>query len=290
MNKIIKNIGLLALTGLLFTACNEDDASGDSQVDFSTRQVTLTSDMNNVVVDESAIDTDNPTVITVTATLNEASPVAIRVPLEWKSGTADGADFTIGGEIVIGALQTSGSTTVTIEQTGDIEGNETFTIGAGATANASVSPFQLKVDIENDYINTVIDLEITWDGQVTIEEEDVSTVTAELCAIDYDFILFDANTFAALGYILASGSCPESGSFAFGDGEYIIVAELYDNPHANFGDSSDTPITVNWEHEYFASGSVTGTGLFTLSDTAGQAPLALLNVSNGGQTYEVLPY
>lgn len=289
MNKIFKNIGLLALTGILFTACNEDDNTNNSIVDYSKATVTL-STSSPTMIDESAIsDVASTYQIEIMASLSEPLTIDAIIDLVQTGGSADSADFE-GSTITIPAGSTSAWGTVDVLQTGDIEGNETLIIGGSSRANLNIATFAHNVTINNDFINTAIDLEITWDGQVVIEVEDVSSITAELCAIDLDFKLFDALTFADLGYILATGSCPEHDAFAFADGEYLIIAEMYDNPHAGFGDTSDIPMTINYEHEYFSSGSLTAAGGFDLTATAGQAPIARLNVSNGGQTYEVLPY
>ncbi|MBU2939366.1 hypothetical protein KO494_07420 [Lacinutrix sp. C3R15] len=291
MNKIFKNIGLLALTGILFTACNEDDNTNESVVDYSTATVTL-STLSPTSIDESAIDTDVESTyqIEIVATLAETQPVNAVIDLVQTGGTADSADFE-GHTITIPAGSLSGSATVDILQTGDIEGDETLVIGGSSRANFNIASFEHTVTITNDYINTFIDLDLDWDGQVTIEEEDVSSTTVELCAIDFDVVLFDAATFANLGYLMATASCPESDSYFFGDGEYLLIAELYDNPHAGFGDTTDVPLTLNFNHEYFDnSGSIEVAGAFNLSSTSGQYPIAYLTVSNGGQTYEVTAY
>ena len=291
MKNILKTMGLVALSGIFFTACNEDDNTGESVIDYTPATITLAS-TSPTMIDESGIDgTDASTYqIEVVATLAEPQPVNAVIDLVQVGGSADSADFE-GHTITIPAGSTTGSATVDILQTGDIEGDETLVIGGSSRANFNIASFEHTVTITNDYINTFIDLELDWEGEVTIEEEDVSSTTVELCAIDFDVVLFDASTFANLGYLMATASCPESDSYSFGDGEYLLIAELYDNPHAGFGDTSDVPLTLNFNHEYFDnSGSIVVTGAFNLSATTGQAPIAYLTVSNGGQTYEVTAY
>ena len=90
MNKIFKNIGLLALTGMLFTACNEDDNTGHSMVDYSPATVTLSS-LSPTMIDESAIDTDDASTfqIAVQATLSEPQPIDAIIDLMQTGGNAD---------------------------------------------------------------------------------------------------------------------------------------------------------------------------------------------------------
>lgn len=294
MNKIIKNIALIAFAGALFTSCNEDDNTGASVIDYNTATVTLTS-TSPTMFDESGIDgTDaNTFQVVIQATLSEPQPIDAVIDLVQTGGNADSADFE-GSTITIPAGSTSASGTVNILQTGDIEGDETLVIGGSSRANFAVATFSHSVTINNDYVNKSLDLEVSWEGEITVDVEDVSTTTVQLCAMDFDILIFDETNGvylpeADLG--LQTGSCPESTNYEFEDGTYVIVAYLWANPHESLGDSSEVPFTVSFEHEYFTSGSLAVPGLFTLADPAEtEAPLAYLNVSNGGLTYEVVAY
>lgn len=291
MNKIIKNIGLLALSSLLFTGCNDDDATGDSLINFSTVQVTLTSDMNNIVIDESAIDVDNPTVITVTATIAEPSPISLRIPLEWKSGSANASDYATATIVIPAYTATSASTTVIIEKTGDIEGNETLVLGAGESPNLTTNNFELAIDIQNDYINDVLSMEVDWAGEGSYTASLPAEITVDFCDMDLDLLVYDS-TFADTGiYDAATGSCPESVDFsALADGTYYLVVNVYDNPFSALGASLAVPVTVTYSQEYIIDETsfVNGIGVTTDTPAGSNILIAELEVVNG-YVYTVTP-
>lgn len=283
MKKIIKNIGLLALSSLLFTGCNDDDASGDSLINFSTVQVTLTSDMNNVVIDESAIDVDNPTVITVTATIAEPSPVSLRIPLEWKSGSANGSDYTAATIVIPAYTATSASTTVIVEKTGDVEGNETLVLGPAKAPNLTTNNFELAIDIQNDYINDVLSMEVDWAGTGTYTAGIPADVTLDFCEMDLDLLVYDS-TFADTGiYDAATGSCPESVDLsALADGTYYLVVNVYANPFSALGAGIAVPVTTTYSQEYFIDEtSFVNSNVSTDTPAGSDILIAELEVLNG---------
>src|SRR5690606_40923781 len=60
-------------------------------------------------------------------------------------------------------------------------------------------------------------------------------VTIDFCDADIDFALADAGG-NILGYIAATAGCPEVGGFSgLPDGNYFILAEVWDNPFEGEG-------------------------------------------------------
>lgn len=294
MKKILKQITLLSLTGLLFVGCSEDDYTGLSQIDYSKRTVTLTSSSNNVTFDETLIDPDDASTysVTVTANISEAAPVNIVIPLVQTGGTGDSGDFS-AGTITIPAGFTSASTTVEILQDCEsgVEGNETLEIGAANNiANANVNPFTLNITIENDWVNDVIEFEFDWSGELTYTAGVPAEVTIDFCDADIDFALAD-NGGNVLGYIAATASCPEAGGFSgLPDGTYFILAEVYDNPFEGLGLTDTMPITTTYSQCGFdTAGSFVNSVLNTATISGDVIPLATVEIS-GGYNYTVTPW
>ncbi len=289
MKNILKNIGLLVFTGILFTGCDDDDFTGASEINYSPATVTL-STLSPTVFDESAIDEDDASTYTITieANLAEAQPTDAVIDLMQVGGSADGSDFH-AGTITIAAGGTSGSGTVEILQTGDIEGDETLSIGGEARANFNVAAFEHTVTIQNDYINDVLDLELSWDGEFTIED-DFSSATYGFCAIDFDVLIYDAG-FADTGiYDAATGACPEHVGFGPGmaDGDYFIVVDLWDNPYSGLGAGETIPVALNFSQEFFETSGSVPTTAYTTDATGGTIAIAI--VTKSGNNYTVAPY
>lgn len=252
MKKIVKNIAFLLFTGIIFTACDNDDATGDSIIDYSSVEVTLSSTMNNTVIDESSIDPDDLPVVTITASIAEPNPLSLRVPIVIaNSSTADADDF-IMSELIIPALQTSATLEIEIAKNGVVEGDETLVLTGVDAANMTVTPFELTVNIENDFINDVLELELAWDG----EFENGALNLSSICEIDYDLIL--ASDAGILGYIAGTAACPETGAISgLADGTYYLLADLYANPLSGLGFTDVIPLTLNYSQEFFSSGTLT---------------------------------
>lgn len=289
MKNILKNIGLLVFTGVLFTACDEDDFTGASQIEYSPATVTLSS-LSPTVFDESAIDEDDASTyeITIDATLAAAQPTEAIIDLMQVGGSADGSDFH-AGTISIAAGDTSGSATVEILRTGDVEGDETLSIGGKARANFNVAAFEHTVTIQNDYINDVLDLELNWDGEFSVED-DFSSATYDFCGIDFDVLIYDAG-FADTGiYDAATGACPEHVGFGPGmaDGDYYIVVDLWSNPYSGLGAGVTVPVALNYSQEFFETSGSIPTAAYT-TDAAG-GTIAIAIVTKSGNDYTVVPY
>lgn len=292
MKKYINKIGLLALSGLLFTACNDDDNTGDSLTTSSPTNITLSA--LTTTIDESAIDADdsNTYMVTFTATIPQAVAQDAVIDVWQSGGTADSDDYHFTGDdyIIIPAGSTSGSISVEVYQTGDMEGDETIVFGAEERRGYhSLTPFTHTVTITNDYINDVLDLTLSWDAEIV--EGDV-TLTS-LCDIDYDLLIADGAG-NVLGYIAGTSACPEHGSVSgLADGTYYLLADLYDNPLVGYGFTNTIPLTLEYSQDYFpTSGTILNSSqnLSMPGDPSGNlgylTGMALLEVS-GGYNYTV---
>lgn len=278
INYIKKFLLLFALSAIILS-CEEDDQTGDSQIEFSRSTITLTTSSPSVF-DESSIDSEDPSTyqITVEATIPEPQPVNAVVELYQTAGTATSSDYSFG-KITIPAGYTSASGTVDILQTGDIEGEETLTISGKSVANFDVASFSHDVTIENDYINDQLELTLSWEGSA--EHGDLSITS--FCDIDFDLQIYDS-AFNSLGYVLATSSCPENDVlYGLPDGTYYLVSELYDNPYSGLGYTDAINLTLSWSQEYFeeTQGSITSTD-FNLGSTPTVGGLiVVLEVTNG---------
>lgn len=293
MKNINKLFFLLALSaGVITTSCSEDDNTGGSLINYTSPNVTITTESNNVVVDESAIDPEEGYTIVVSASIQEPVKANIYIPLVQTGGTAGSDDYSIGDDIEIKAGTTSGSTTITIWQDCEsgVEGDETLTISyVGPTTNANVSPFSMNISIENDFVNDVIDFTFDWSGEFTYTSPTPSEVTIDFCEADLDFVLadVDGNT---LGYIAGTASCPEAGGFSgLPDGTYIILAEVYSSPFNAAALNETMPITVSYDQCGFGGGSFVNEVLNTDTLAGDVIPIATVEVT-GGYNYTVTPW
>jgi hypothetical protein len=310
MKKLIKHISLFSLTALLITGCSEDDYTGLSQIDYNKRTVTLSSSSNDVTFDESLIDSADPSTysVTVTATIEEVSPVNIVIPLVQTGGTGDSGDFS-AGTITIPAGFTSASTTVEILQDCEsaIEGDETLEIGAANNiANANVNPFTLNITIENDWVNDELVIASSWEGTYTFIDEAGTEVTIDFCEMDLDTVLADG-VGNILGYISGTSACTEEGGIsALADGTYYIIVDMYENPFEGYytdenGDvvNVSVPLTTSYSQCGFpnTSGSFVTEGFTTNTanpvsnpHAPGEVAIAIATVEvTGGYNYVVTP-
>ena len=288
MKNIFKTIGVLALSSVLFTACDEDDYTGNSVINYTPATVTL-STASATSFSEAAIDADDATTYTATITANvsEPQPVQVVLDLVQTGGSANSSDFA-AGTITIPAGGTSASATVEIMKTGDIEGDETLMIGAVARNNANVAPFEYMVTITDDYINDVLDVELTWEGSVDFED-DYTTATYDLCAIDFDLLIYTAAGADTGLYDAATGACPEHVDLSqLPDGDYILVASLYANDYSTLGLGETVPLVMNYSQEYFDTEGSISLANYTTDMASGDTPVA--NVTKSGYNYTVTPW
>ena len=280
MKKLIKYMGVAALSFGLLTSCNEDDHTGLSQINYTAVPVTLSSSENNSVLSEDVISADGYS-IDITATIIDPVPVDLHIPLVQTAGNADANDyeFSSSNTIVIPAGSTMASTTLIIHATGNTEGDESLTISsapAAQVANAIVSPFELNIDIVDDYVDYSFNLDFEWDGYV-FPEDPIEDSDLSFCdGLDVDFYFLNSS-FSDTGiYDAATGACPEHLSIdasAFADGTYYIYADLWSNAYTSAGYGLDVPLTFTYSQgvdgEFYAENVSSPTFKYNTDDSAG---------------------
>ena len=275
--------------GLLLTSCDDnEDYTGGSVLDYKASPITVTSSEASYTFNEANIDEDEPSTYTVTlsASIEETQPVDAYVTFSQTDGTADENDYSVGS-IKIPAGATSGSTTVEVNYTGDIEGSESFTLMAKTIGNFTLaSDFSVTINIE-DKINDILELSTNWSGEKTIDIIRGSTATLDFCDIDIDVLLY-TDTGVLVQYLGATLDCPEKGSISgLADGDYYIVLQVYSNPLADFGSTDALPVTITYNQEHFISGSFVHNSL-NLSSQGDLIAVASLKVSGYNYTVEPL--
>lgn len=283
MKNIFLKLTYLAVFALVLASCEKEDYTGYSTANFVKPSATFSSTAGtNITVDESAIDSENGSTYTITATLSSASLVDTYIDLTKVSGTL-GSDEFATESIYIPAQSLTGTGTVTIFQTGDVEGTETLQIKANANGHSAnvTGNGTFNFTVNNDYINNVISFTFDWDGDYSFVDASGADITIHFSDIDYDFYLYDSD-FNDMGiYDAASGSSPEHVDFSgLADGTYYIIVDIYDNPYAGWGTNQNVPITVSWEQDYFDSGSFVYNN-FTTEDASGTELVAEITVTNG---------
>jgi hypothetical protein len=289
MKNIIKYMCLSLSFGLLLTSCDDnEDYTGGSVLDYKASPITVTSSEASYTFNEANIDEDEPSTYTVTlsASIEETQPVDAYVTFSQTDGTADENDYSVGS-IKIPAGATSGSTTVEVNYTGDIEGSESFTLMAKTIGNFTLaSDFSVTINIE-DKINDILELSTNWSGEKTIDIIRGSTATLDFCDIDIDVLLY-TDTGVLVQSLGTTLDCPEKGSISgLADGDYYIVLQVYSNPLADFGSTDDLPVTITYNQEHFISGSFVYNSL-NLSSQGDLIAVASLKVSGYNYTVEPL--
>ncbi|GGG42033.1 hypothetical protein [Bizionia arctica] len=296
MKKHIKTIALIAFTGILFTACSDDDDNtGASGINYTSQNVTLASPSPTEFW-ETAIDPADPSTnkVVIIASIPEITTADAVIDLNFSGSAVMDDDYEVSNSmIIIPAGSTSSSATITILSTGDIEGDETIIVTASANdGNFTLTPFTETFTIlgAGDYINDVLNMEFDWEGEVTFED-DFSSGVYNFCGMDFDILVFDA-AFVDTGNIDAqTGDCPEYLDFdaTTPDGEYILVALLYENPYADLTLAAEVPMSVNYDQEFFTtSGTIEVAGFTT--DSPDGTQIALATVTKDGFNYTVTPF
>jgi hypothetical protein len=289
MKNIIKYMCLSLSFGLLLTSCDDnEDYTGGSVLDYKASPITVSSSEASYTFNEANIDEDEPSTYTVTlsASIEETQPVDAYVTFSQTDGTADENDYSVGS-IKIPAGATSGSTTVEVNYTGDIEGSESFTLMAKTIGNFTLaSDFSVTINIE-DKVNDVLEFSTTWAGSKTVDLVGVDGAELDFCTMDIDVLLF-SSAGDLVDYLGASSSCTETGSISdVPDGEYYVVLDLYENALAAYELTDTVPVTISYNQENFISGSIINTEL-NLSSPTGLTTVAI--VTKSGYNYTVVPF
>lgn len=232
--KILK-YGLPVLASLLLVSCNEDDATGYSNL-IVNEGVTLSVDIP-FASPQNLIETNAS--YNYTVSISEPQPVNVVAKVALVGGTAsEGDDFDFDHEVIIPAYSTSGTGSITIYQDDLIESTETFTleVGSGYTANASITPVQFSFNIAN-YTEDGLNIDLTWDaGNLTdINGNSISAVEAA----DLRLLLTDASMDTSNPYDESDGATFENLTLdaSAPDGDYYVIADFYSA--VNFGDQGN---------------------------------------------------
>lgn len=293
MKNIFKYISLALISGVLFTSCDDDKIGTEaSNLDFTPSAVSIFTAQSSYTLSESNIGEDNY-IINIEGTIVSPQPIDVVFDFVKESGTANNDDFLVTKKLLIRAGETSGTTSIEILKTGDIEGDETLEIVALSKGNFT-SNFTLPITITDDFINDNLDFSTTWSGTKTLEVAS-GEITFDFCNMDFDIALYDETASARIGYIGATASCTENGSISgLADGKYTIVAELFANPLKAQADNMAeadvlVPLTITYAQEYFSeSKSFTFSAFKTTSAANDSKTLAEVEVKNG-YIYAVTP-
>lgn len=277
MKNILKNISLFIVAFAVLNSCDDsDDNTGESLIDYSPVAITVVASDNDVMIMEDALSDD--AVYGVTASIAAAVPVDLVIDLVQTGGNAGADDFELS-TITIPAGSLSGMGSITVFPSGDIEGDESFSVGAVSRANGNVNAFTFNADITDDYINDVLDLTLAWDGSASSGDVTIES----FCDIDFDLLLFDG-AFNYMGYLAGTSACPETaGLSGLPDGTYYLVSDLWENPFAGLGFTDSIPLSLSWSQDYFPDtvGTISSDA-HTLADTSGTGGLiVVLDIVNG---------
>ena len=293
MKHIFKYIGIIAATGFLASCSSDDDNTGDSVIDYEKVNATVTSEKSTYTFSEKGIDEADASTyqFPVTVTLDAAAPVDTYIDLELtEDSEGDASDFE-AEPIVIPTGQTSASGVVSILSNMEEEGNETLKLEATSRANLNLTPFTVTVNIQDDYINDVLELTADWSGSFTesIESADISI---DFCDMDFDLMILDADMNDTGLDGAATGACPESISISgLPDGTYYLNFVLFENPFLSEDleiTTTPVPVTLSFNQELFSSGEFVFEGFDTASEDGEEAIIGTFKIENG-YLYTVSP-
>lgn len=270
MNKIYKNIIAVLILSVLLTSCSDDENfTGKSMItDFTQPNVVLSVVNTEVTVNEADEDS-----FIVTATIAEASTIDVVIDLKQTAGNADENDYSVS-KITIPAGETSSTGVVSIIASGDLEGDETFTLSAVSRGNTKVENFNFTVNIVNDFINDNFIMNIEWCADYNFDFA-VGALSGNYGdMIDLDIYLINEAT-GTTDAMAATGSCPEHLEFGgLDDGSYIAVVYVWDNKLATLGAGATVPLNITYEQEYFVELTDFSHNLFLSSDSPGDTASA----------------
>ena len=284
----IKNIYVLFLLLTIgLVSCDSDDYTGESNVSFTAPTATYEIvGGNDVTVDESAIDPEGGMSFTINATIPEAVQFDTWIDLSQTGGTANGSDFSTS-RIKIPALLTTGSGTITILQTGDMEGEETLAITANTNSVNIKGSDTFNFTINNDFLNENLIFNLDWCNDYTFDA-DFGEVKGNLGdVIDLDLLVYDA-TFADTGnYSAATGACPEHLEMAgMADGLYYVVVDAYANDLSTLALGEVLSVKASYEQEHFVPLTNLIHNIALTSDSLGNLGV-IATIEKTGNTYVV---
>lgn len=293
-NKKFNIVALTLLAGsMLFTSCNNDDATNDSTRVVNNGAATVSGVTPGIQVNspsevnEGGYDRE----ITYKVTLATPQPIDTYVTVELlPGGTATkGVDYKFDPVVYIPAFASSGTAKVNILKDAIVEPMETFTLKLGSEFDANIKLPDSKLIFN---ITDKGNYSFTFDWGLTIPGFGLT-----LCDIDYDVDIFLVNAAGAnvIGGDGATIDCPEVITVPANlkDGVYTFEANFYDDgglATAGITPAFNIPITVNYSR---ANSTFSGTFVQDAADAidsdfgnvagynAQMKYLATLTVANG---------
>ncbi len=250
----IKTIALLALLVIIGVSC--DTAQQDIEPIVSTDNYPIAT----FVVSDPIVSEAGGAMVTVDITFDKPIDRSVSFSGVKVAGSAtEHEDFEIHGAIVP-AFSTSAQLVIEIFEDTEPEGVETIQIQIDRPSLASkylINPISdlplIDITIDN-YVSDVLDMVFDFDVDLIYDGDAYSSCSY---GVDLDMFVsnaagFDINdpwaTFNGTNYA-ATGDCPEEFGMdmaAWGDGEYIIWHELWDNVNAGLWEDKPVNITTTF--------------------------------------------
>ncbi|MHA7943117.1 hypothetical protein ACJOV8_008585 [Formosa sp. 3Alg 14/1] len=296
MKNIYKTLCLLTLSSFVFTACDDnDDNTGESSIDYTKINATVSTSQSSYEISEiDAYLAEDGLSIPFTVTLAEPSTADAVIDLAQTGGTADADDFHVSS-VTVPAGSTTATGAIFIDANDYEEGDETLVISATSRANFNLADFSVEINIVDDYVSQILDLTLSWEGTYVYTPDGFNAeVTVDFCDIDVDIAYVYFGSVYNLGGG-ATGDCPEhsayeAGGYGLPDGEWTILADIYENNDANLFLDEPIPLTLDWSVANQGSGTITVDGLLLSTQAGTQIPVATVIVSEGGTNIVVTPY
>jgi hypothetical protein len=246
--KKIKQIFILSTLMLttLFVGCNEDDTTGQSNLEVATGvKISVTTDFASPV---SIIEGDNKYNFTVT--LDKPQSVDVVVKINQVGGTASADDYAVDKSITIPAYKLSATAELTIlsdDLKEDLE-TLTFQIGDITTSNAALAPVTVSFNIQN-YTEGSLVSSLSWKTSTDLKDIDgVSISGTDAANLKLLITKLDYNATPALNTIDASTDKFESFEMlaSYADGTYLVVAEAVSFKDLGAQGDFDLDVTVEF--------------------------------------------
>lgn len=178
MKNILKNklFLSLALSSLMIISCDNDDATGYSNLEVA-QGVVGTISFDGTLAATQTVQEAIENEYSYTITLNKPQVVDIHVSIKKTEGTAtEDEDFEFDHEVIIPAYSTSASGTLKILNDDVEEGDETFTLSISGinTSNATIATKTVSFTIKDCFSDLA--------GTCTFSTTNVSAPTGEFAA------------------------------------------------------------------------------------------------------------
>lgn len=279
---------MVALIGMTLIACKNDDTEVSTITSFEKFSTNLPAP---IVVAEA----DATHGITLSFDDSQVMDIHVEIASASASTATEGEDYDLSThEVVVSALERSGAFEIAVHSDFEPEGDETVVLHiAGTDPHGLPTPVEALILTIRDSIYPVA-VELGWQGNF-----DYAGGTYTYCDnADIDLFLVDGNGDFAGGFGGATAACPERMFLAnLADGEYSIVANLYENglfgaPDIDTlvipmtvkifkgGVVSDVATTVSYALADFPS--VTEFTSYTPSDPDGEANVVVGKIRVGG--------